>query len=59
MKTGLGMTCATLVEDSDSLLLNGQTNSICLSAKDIPLASRVSAGNLMIKNDVVYSVTKI
>lgn len=43
---------AAMVEDSDNILLVGKTNSICISAKDIPLLTRASIGNIMIKNRI-------
>jgi DNA gyrase subunit A len=50
--------CGTLVEDSDMILLIGPLNSICISAKDIPLLSRPSLGNIMMKG-IINSVTKV
>lgn len=50
--------CGTLVEDSDMILLIGPTNSICISAKDVPLLSRPSLGNIMLKGNI-SSVTKV
>ena len=50
--------CGTLVENSDMILLIGPLNSICISAKDIPLLSRPSLGNIMMKG-VINSVTKV
>ena len=50
--------CGTLVEDSDMILLIGPLNSICISAKDIPLLSRPSLGNIMVKGNI-NSVTKV
>ena len=58
-KTNILTNAATLVAESDSLLLNGTTNSICISAADIPLLSRTASGNTMIKDDVVIQITKI
>ena len=50
---------AALVSDEDNLLVCGQTSSICISAKDIPLLSRVSVGNQILKNGKVTSVSKV
>ena len=50
--------CGTLVENSDMILLIGSLNSICISAKDIPLLARPSLGNIMIKGNI-NSVTKV
>lgn len=50
---------AAMVDDNDNILLIGKPNSICISTKDIPLLSRVSTGNMMIKNSEVISVVKL
>ena len=50
--------CGTLIEDSDMILLIGPTSSICISAKDVPLLSRPSLGNIMLKGNI-SSVTKV
>lgn len=48
-----------LVSDEDSILLIGQNNSICISAKEIPLLSRGSVGNQLIKKSNITSVSKV
>lgn len=58
-KTGFNVTCAALIEDNDSLVATGNTNSICISAKDVPLMGRTATGNIIIKGDVVLSVSKV
>ena len=50
---------AAMVSDEDRVLLVGRPNSICISATDIPKLSRVSTGNIMVKNSAVVSVVKI
>lgn len=50
---------AALVSDEDNLLLVGRPNSICISAKDIPLLGRTSTGNIMVKDSTIISVVKI
>lgn len=50
---------ATLVSDEDSVLIVGATKSICIAAKDIPEASKIGMGNIMIKNNKILSVSKI
>ena len=47
------------INKEDNLLLIGKPNSICISAEDLPLLSRISLGNQMIKNATVQSVIKI
>ena len=53
------ITCATLLEKADTIVAFGETSSICLSAKDIPILSRTAAGNSIIKNSKVISVSKL
>lgn len=50
---------AALVSDEDNILIVGKPNSICISTTEIPKLSRISAGNLMIKNSVVQKIVKI
>lgn len=47
-----------LISDEDSVLIIGTNNSICISAKEIPLLSRASVGNALIKGDI-NSISKI
>lgn len=48
-----------LVSDSDSVLIIGDKSSVCLSATDIPSFGRTTAGNIMIKDNHIKSVSKI
>lgn len=50
---------AAMVSDEDNILLIGRPNSICFSAQEVPILSRVGLGNLMIKNGTVISMVKI
>ena len=54
-----GVASGALVSDEDSVLVVGNTNSICISAKDIPSLSRGSLGNQLIKGTKVTSVSKV
>jgi DNA gyrase subunit A len=49
---------AAMIDEKDNILLVGTPNSICISSKDIPLLSRVSTGNIMIKGKV-NSIVKL
>lgn len=51
--------CCALVANEDSVLIAGKVNNICISAKDIPLLSRGSLGNQLIKGTDVTSVSKV
>ena len=53
------VSAATLVEDSDSVLILGNKSSICIEASEIPNLSRASIGNIIIKNNKVLSVSKV
>ena len=57
-KTG-NVTGTALISDEDNLLVCGQTNSICISATEVPLATRVSLGNQILKGTKLLSVTKV
>lgn len=57
-KTG-DVTSAALISDEDNLLVCGLASSICVSATEIPLASRVSIGNQILKGTKLLSVTKV
>lgn len=50
---------AALVANDDTILFVGGKNSICTNATEIPLLSRASIGNQMIKTDRLMSVSKI
>ena len=48
-----------MIDDEDNLLITGTSSSICISAKDIPIESRIALGNILIKNNRVTNVTKL
>lgn len=50
---------ATLVEDTDCVLILGDKSSICIEASEIPNLGRASIGNVVIKNSKVLSVSKV
>ena len=49
---------ATMISDKDTILLTGQPNSICIATTDLPLLTRTSFGNIMVKSNI-SSVVKI
>ena len=49
---------AAIVEDNHSIFLAGQPNSICIAATDLPLLTRNSYGNIMVKSNI-SSIVKI
>jgi DNA gyrase subunit A len=53
------ISAAALVNDEDQVLICGDKNNICVSAKDIPLLGRATQGNVMVKGNRIISVTKV
>ena len=49
---------AALVKDDNRILLNGSPNSICVTASELPLLSRTSYGNIVLKANI-NSIVKI
>lgn len=45
-----------MVDDEDSIFLVGKPNSICIKATEIPLLTRISMGNIMLKGNVISAV---
>lgn len=50
---------AAMVSDEDNILIIGKPKSICISSKDIPELTRVSMGNIMLKNSTITSIVKL
>ena len=50
---------ATLVEDNDMVLVVGSTNSLCIKADEIPLLSKLSIGNQVLKSGKIVSISKV
>lgn len=50
---------ATLIEDSDAVLIIGDNSSICIAGDEIPVLGRSSIGNQVIKNNTIKSVSKV
>lgn len=52
------VSAAALISDEDNVLIVGNTNSTCISAKEIPSIGRATVGNQMIKGNI-KSVSKV
>lgn len=50
---------AILIKDEDNILIIGANSSICISSSDVPLLSKTSIGNQMIRENKIISVSKI
>ena len=57
-KTG-DLTCAALIADEDNILVCGLSNSICISATEVPALGRISVGNQILKGTKLLSVTTV
>lgn len=53
------ISAASLVENEDSILIIGDKNSICIEASELPLLGRATAGNNVIKDNKILSVSKV
>jgi len=49
----------TLLNDNDTVFIQGRPNSICINAKEIPILSRISIGNIIIKQSKIINVIKL
>jgi DNA gyrase subunit A len=50
---------AAMISNADNIIVTGTANSICISAKDIPLQGRATQGAALIKGNVIKSIAKI
>ena len=65
-RNGKGTNCsneevigALMIDNEDNILLNSKNNSLCISAKEIPLLTKQALGNIMIKDSILVNVAKI
>lgn len=57
-KTGK-IVSSSMVNDTDTVLIVGASNSLCILGKDIPTTSRISRGSTLIKGTSIVSTSKI
>ena len=50
---------AAMISDEDNILISGNKNSICFSAKEVPAQNKTTMGNIIVKNNLVKSITKL
>lgn len=48
-----------MISNEDNLIISGDINTICISAKDIPVYSSAATGVILIKSNMIKSITKI
>ena len=53
------ITAAALISDEDNVLICGMSNSICISATEVPSLGRTSVGNQILKGNKLLSVSKV
>ena len=58
-KSGKDIAASCLTIDENDILIMGDTNSICISASEIPETTRGAIGNQMIKGCKIISVSKV
>ena len=65
-RNGRGLKCSTgiiagaaLISSEDQILISGASRGLCIKASDIPVLSRTSQGNIMIKESKIQYITKI
>lgn len=54
-----GIVSAQSVSEDNSILVIGETKSICISVKDIPLGGRALTGNQVIQGNHIVSTSKV
>ena len=59
LNDGIVLAGAAMISDEDNVLISGNKSSICISAKEIPLQGKMAQGNIIIKNNLVISITKV
>ena len=50
---------AFAIDDNDIIFIQGTVNNLCIAASEVPLLTRVSVGNIMIKKSNIVSAVKI
>lgn len=50
---------AFAIDENDIIFIQGTTNNLCINASEVPLLTRTSVGNIMIKKSVILSAVKI
>lgn len=56
---GAEVVATAMVNNDDNILISGITNSVCISAKDMPVLGTVAKGNIVLKGTRLQGVTKV
>ena len=58
LNPGVSIAGAAMLSDEDNILISGNKTSICISAKDVSSQGKTALGTIIIKDNLVKSVTK-
>lgn len=47
------------INDDDNVFIQGKPTNLCIAAKDIPILSKISIGNIMIKQSTITDVVRL
>jgi len=59
LNSGTNVAGAAMLSDEDNILASGNKTSICFSAKEVPLVTKMALGNIIIKGNKVLSICKV
>ena len=59
LSDGVIIAGAAMISDEDNILVSGNKSSICIPAKDVPAQNKAAGGNIIVKNNLVRSITKL
>ena len=65
-RAGRGVKCSEtelsgvcLIDEQSQILIIGNKNNLCISASELPVLKRPSAGNIIIKDNTIKNITKL
>lgn len=65
-RAGKGVKCSEtelsgvcLIDEQSQILIIGNKNNLCISASELPVLKRPSAGNIIIKDNTIKNITKL
>jgi DNA gyrase subunit A len=58
LNPGVSIAGAAMLSDEDNILISGSKTSICISAKDVSTQGKAALGTIVIKDNLVKSITK-
>lgn len=58
LNQGVSIAGSAMLSDEDNILISGSKTSICISAKDVSSQGKAALGTIIIKDNLVKSITK-